>query len=192
MDLVRLWWSAVAHPSRAFAEVLRRLAPGWAFKVLLVFNVLISLTTNLARVVTGGALLLPSPLSFLTDRQYLLAELLIVPLVRLAAWLLGAAVIHLALRLLGQASDFDRLLQLGGIVYLVVMPYTFVVDWLSLALGVFGLGLIAWVHGVVDLLWSLTLQVIGLRTLGLPTRQAVPLTLASSLVTMPLLMSFAR
>lgn len=74
-----------------------------------------------------------------------------------------------------------------------VRPYTFAVDWTTLAFGAFGTGLIVYVHGVVDLVWSVALQVVGLRVLlGLPAGLALGLTLLSTLFTLPLLMIFAR
>ncbi|WP_036219464.1 YIP1 family protein [Calidithermus chliarophilus] len=193
MNLLRLWWTAVVRPGRAFAEVGRRPAPLWAFTVILAFNLLISLTTTLGRVLGGGEVLLPSWLTFLPDDRYLLAELFFLPAVRMATWLLGAAVVYLGARLAGRPADMDRLLQVGGVVYLVVMPYTFAVDWTTLAFGAFGMGLIVYVHGVVDLVWSVALQVVGLRVLlGLPAGLALGLTLLSTLFTLPLLMIFAR
>lgn len=193
MNLLRLWWTAVVRPGRAFAEVGRRPAPLWAFTVILAFNLLISLTTTLGRVLGGGEVLLPSWLTFLPDDRYLLAELFFLPAVRMATWLLGAAVVYLGARLAGRPADMDRLLQVGGVVYLVVMPYTFAVDWTTLAFGAFGTGLIVYVHGVVDLVWSVALQVVGLRVLlGLPAGLALGLTLLSTLFTLPLLMIFAR
>ena len=114
MSLIRLWWTALIKPAKAFEEVSCKPAPLWAFWVVLSFNLLISFTTNLARVLSGGEVLLPSWLTFLRDDRYLFAELFFLPVVRMAAWLLGAAIVHLGLRLLGCSSNFDRILQIGG------------------------------------------------------------------------------
>jgi len=193
MNLIQLWWTAMVHPSRAFEEVRKKPAPLWAFQVLLVFNLLISLTTNLARVLSGGKVLLPSWLTFLPDDRYLFAQLFFLPLLRMASWLLGSAIIHLGIRISGRPGDFDRVLQVGGVQYLVVMPYTFLVDWTTLAFGIYGIGLIGIVHGGVDLVWSLTLQTIGLRVLvGLDTKLALGLSVISEAVTLPLLALLAR
>ena len=193
MNLIQLWWTAIVHPSRAFEEVRKKPAPLWAFQVLLVFNLLISLTTNLARVLSGGKVLLPSWLTFLSDDRYLFAQLFFLPLLRMASWLLGSAIVHLGIRISGRPGDFDRVLQVGGVQYLVVMPYTFLVDWTTLAFGIYGIGLIGIVHGGVDLVWSLTLQTIGLRVLvGLDTKLALGLSVISTAVTLPLLALLAR
>jgi hypothetical protein len=193
MSLVRLWWNAVAHPGRAFEEVKKNPAPLWAFQVILTFNVMISLTTNLSRLLLGHEILLPSWLTFLPADRYLLAQLFFIPVLRVATWLLGSAIIHLGVRLAGKLSDFDRILMIGGVQYLVVMPYTFLVDWTTLVLGVFQFGLIGILHAGVDLVWSVILQVIGLRVLlGLKPGLAVGLSLVSTAGTLPFLAIFAR
>jgi hypothetical protein len=128
----------------------------------------------------------------LTERYYGF-EIFFLPIARLAAWLLGSAVIHLGIRLSGRKSDIDQILNIGGLVYLVVMPYTFAVDWTAIALDAYGFGLIAILHGTVDLVWSITLSVIGLRQLlGIETRLALGLMLLNIAVTLPLLILFAR
>ena len=52
------------HPGRAFEEVRNKSAPIWAFWVLLIFNVLIWLTTNLVRYLSDSEVLLSSWLTF--------------------------------------------------------------------------------------------------------------------------------
>jgi len=193
MSLVRLWWTAMVRPARAFEEVKKKSAPLWAFRMLLVFNLMISLTTNLARLFLGHEPLLPSWLTFLPAERYLLAQLFFIPVLRMAVWVLGSGVIHLGIRLAGKPSDMDRILNIGGVQYLVVMPYTFLVDWTALAFGVFDFSLIGAIHGGVDLVWSIALQVIGLRVLlGLRTAPALGLSLISNALTLPLLAIFAR
>ena len=193
MSLVQLWWNAMVRPVRAFEEVKKKPAPIWAFRLLLIFNLMISLTTNLARFLLGHAPLLPSWLTFLPTNRYLLAQVFFMPVLRMAVWILGSCVIHLGIRLAGKPSDMDKILNIGGVQYLVVMPYTFLVDWSTLALGVFDISLIGYIHGGIDLVWSIALQVIGLRVMmGLRTGQALGLSLASTAVTLPLLAIFAR
>jgi hypothetical protein len=73
------------------------------------------------------------------------------------------------------------------------MPYTFLVDWTTMALGIYGFELIAVIHGTVDLVWSGALGVVGLRVLlKLRTGPALILTLLSAAFTVPLLAIFAR
>ncbi len=193
MNYFQLYVTAVVHPARAFDEIRCKPAPLWAFKVLLFFNLLISATSTLARYLLGQDLLMPSALTFLPDEHYLLAQIFFLPVVRMTHWLLSAAIIHLGIRLAGKPSNMDQILNIAGVIYLVVMPYTFLVDWTLIALNAFNSSVVFGLHGVVDLVWSLVLQVIGLRRLlGIETKLALTVSLISSAVGMPLLALFAR
>ncbi len=193
MNYFQLYVTAVLHPARAFDEIRSRPAPLWAFKVLLFFNLLISATSTLARYLLRQDVLMPSALTFLPDENYLLAQIFFLPIVRMAAWLLNAAVVHLSLRLAGKPSNMDQILNIAGVIYLVVMPYTFLVDWTLIALNAFDSQIVVGLHGVVDLVWSLALGVIGLRRLlGIETKLALTVSLIGSAVGMPLLALLAR
>ncbi len=193
MNLFQLYLTAVLHPTRAFDEIRSKPAPQWAFKVLLIFNLLISATTTLARYLLGQAPLMPSALTFLSDENYLLAQIFFLPVVRMAAWLLGSAAVHLGIRLAGKPSNMDQILNIAGVIYLVVMPYTFLIDWTAVALNAFNSDVIVSLHGVVDLLWSLALQVVGLRRLlGLEFKLALSVSLIGLAVQLPLLALVAR
>ena len=193
MNYFQLYLAGVFHPARAFDEIRSRPAPLWAFKVLLFFNLLISATSTLARYLLGYGPMMPSSLTFLPDENYLLAQIFFLPMVRMLAWLLGAAVIHLGIRLAGKPSNMDQILNIAGVIYLVVMPYTFLIDWTAIALNAFNSQVIVVLHGVVDLVWSLALQVIGLRQLlGIETRLALIASVISAAVGVPLLALLAR
>jgi hypothetical protein len=193
MNYFQLYVTAVLHPARAFDEIRSRPAPLWAFKVLLVFNLLISATSTLARYLLGQDVLLPSSLTFLPDENYLLAQIFFLPVLRMAQWLLSGAIVHLGIRLAGKPSDMDQILNIAGVIYLVVMPYTFLIDWTLIALNAFNSQVVVGLHGVVDLVWSLALLVIGLRRLlGIETKLALIVSLISSAVGAPLLGLFAR
>ena len=193
MNYFQLYLAGVFHPARAFDEIRSRPAPLWAFKVLLFFNLLISATSTLARYLLGYGPMMPSSLTFLPDENYLLAQIFFLPVVRMLAWLLGAAVIHLGIRLAGKPSNMDQILNIAGVIYLVVMPYTFLIDWTAIALNLYGSEVIIILHGVVDLVWSLALGIIGLRRLvGIRTKLAVTVSLINVAVGIPLLALFAR
>jgi hypothetical protein len=50
MNYFQLYLAGVFRPARAFDEIRTRPAPLWAFKVLLFFNLVISATSTLARI----------------------------------------------------------------------------------------------------------------------------------------------
>ena len=123
MNLLQLWWTGLTSPRRAFAELRSKPAPQWGFWVVLVFNLAISAITLLGRYLLGQDLLMPSALTFLPTEKYLLAEMFFLPPLRVLVWLLGAAVVHLGLRLARHPGGFDQLLNMGGLGYLVIMPF---------------------------------------------------------------------
>ena len=189
MSYMRLWWQGVIRPGEAFEAIREKPAPAWGFWIILVFNLAISLTTDLVRWLTGGALVLPSWLTFLPEERYLFAELFFLPLLRILVALLDAAIVHVFLRLIRQPSEFDRQVNLGGMSYLIVMPVIFMSDWIFLAFGHYDLA--TYTHSLV-LIWSLILSVIGLRKFfGIRTGIALAAS-ALTLLTLPLLSIFAR
>jgi len=189
MSLLQLWRTGLTSPRRAFAELRARPAPQWGFWVVLVFNLAISATT-LVRYLLGQDLLMPSTLTFLPSETYLLAEVFFLPPLRILVWILSAAVVHLGLRLARHPGGFDQLLNMGGLGYLIVMPFILVTDWLFIPFDRYDIA--EYVHSVA-LPWSWILTVIGLKELlGVRTSAAWGLALLSTLLTLPFLAIFAR
>ena len=82
---------------------------------------------------------------------------------------------------------------MAGVGYLVIMPNTFFVDWIAIAFNAFNSNMIVGLHGVVDLIWSLALSVIGLRQLlGIEIKLALTASLINTAVGIPVLALFAR
>jgi hypothetical protein len=192
LSLPRLWLLGVTHPARAFDALRAKPAPQWGFWVVVAFNVAISCTTLLALYLLGRGPQLPSALTFLPTERYLLVEIFFLPVLRVAVWLLASASIHLGVRLAGRVSDFDTILNIGGLGYLVVMPPLLLADWLLVALDAYAISITTWTHlGVA--LWSMGLTVVGLRRLlHLPLGLALGLAALSTAVSIPLLAIFAR
>jgi hypothetical protein len=67
LNLLELWWAGVVHPAQAFEEVRKKPAPAWGFRVVLLFNLVISLTSLLALYLLGRQPFLPSWLTFLPE-----------------------------------------------------------------------------------------------------------------------------
>lgn len=190
MSLLRLWWTGVSRPAKAFTELKLKAAPAWGFRVVLIFNLLICLTTVLPLHLLRQPLFLDSWLTFLSNENYRLAELFFLPPLRVVVWTIGAAAIHLGLRLSKQASNFDLLLNVGGLGYLIVMPFVLLSDWLLIAFDAYWLA--EYTHPVAAL-WGMILTVIGLKKLlEVKTAPAIGLALISLVVSIPPLAIFAR
>jgi Yip1 domain len=190
MNLFRYWWTGLVHPSKAFESLAKKPAPSWGFWIVLVFNLLISSTTLLPLVLLHRLPFLSSWLTFLPTDKYLLAEIFFLPPLRLAVWLIGAAIIHLGLRLAKQASNYDILLNIGGLGYLVIMPLILVSDWLLIGLNAYWLA--EYTHPLAAF-WGVVLSVIGLeKLLGVRKGVAIGLVILSTALSLPLLAVFAR
>lgn len=188
--IFQLWWLGISHPNRAFDAIRTKPAPAWGFWILVVFNLAISLTTDLARWLLGDPPLLESWLTFLPNQDYLFAELFFLPVLRVLLALLGAGVIHVFLRLVNQPSDYDTQVNLGGMTYLIVMPVILVSDWILLIVGHYELSL--YTHPL-SIFWSIPLGVIGVRRLlGVGLSYALVGVLLSFVLSVPFLSIFAR
>ena len=192
MSLIQLWTTGVYRPRLAFEVVREHKSIRWAFGSVLIFNLVISLTTTAAQILLGRGPQLESVLTFIPTEHYLQAEFFFLPILRISLWLLQAAVIHLGIRLTGQPSDLDRILLIGGLTYFVVMPPLLVSDWILVAINRFEVAITMYTHGFVAI-WSMILTILGLQTLLRIRRSlaAVPSILAL-LLTLPYLMIFAR
>lgn len=189
----RFLWLCWTRPSRAFDFLKNRRGPGWGLRVVVAFNLAISATTLLSLHLLGREPALAPSITFLPVRHYYLAEIFFLPVLRTAVWLLGSAVIHLGLSLSGRKCDFDLLLNLSSLCYIVVMPVIFVIDWTALAAGRYGGPAFEGIHGTVALVLSGAWTVMGLhRLLDVGWVSGFALWLLSTLATVPLLAVFAR
>ena len=189
MNLYRLWIAGMLHPAQAFEELKARPAPHWGFWVVLILNLLISIT-NLTRYLIGDSPLMALWLTFLPVDKYLLAEVFFLPPLRVLLWLATAAIIHLGLRLAHQTSDFDQQLNIGGLNNLIILPVIILSDWIFLALGRYSIA--QYVHSFTPL-WGLILNIIGQRGFyGTPARFSAGITMVSIILTIPILAITAR
>ncbi len=129
-------------------------------------------------------------LTFLPAEKYLRAEIFFLPPLRILVWLMTSATIHLVLRLTGRPGDIDRLLNIGGMGYLVTMPFVLASDWLLVAMNAYPIA--EYTHPLVAV-WGAGLGFIGVKKLlGLQTGLALVLSAISFGVSIPLLAIFAR
>ena len=161
MSFIQVWLLGIVNPSRAFDELRTKPAPAWGLWAVLLRFIPTALTSTLALHLLGRTPFAPSYLTFLSTEDYYGAEIFFLPVFGLAAWLLGSAVVHLCLRLVGRPSSFDWVLNVIGFGLLIVMPVVWFLDWLSIALNLYGAGVIPVIHALVSL-WEVALIGVGL------------------------------
>lgn len=159
-----LWLLGIIKPSTAFDELRRKPAPLWGFWAIVVRFVITSLTTILALHLLNRQPFVEPYLTFLPVDQYYAAEVFFLPVFGLAGWLLSGALVHLILRLTGKQNSIDWILNVIGWGLLVVMPVVWLLDWVSIGLGVFGVGVIPAIHAIISI-WEVVLMGVGLSKL---------------------------
>ena len=134
----------------------------------------------------------PSFLSFIPSDQYYLALVGLTPFVLSAEWLLGAALVHLILRLGQRPSDIDQILNLSGMAALVVGTFLLMWDWAWFFLGGLNQYLLGISHLLIDI-WAIVIIVMGLkRILGVPVWLGIVLSILLIAAAMPLAIMFMR
>jgi hypothetical protein len=162
LDFLKIWFMGIVSPSVSFAELQKKPAPVWGFWAIIVRFVVTSLTSVLALRLLDRKPFVPSYLTFLPTERYYDTEVFFLPVFGLGGWLLGSAVVHLILRLAQKESDFDWILNVVGWSLLVVMPVVWLVDWLAIALNMYGAGFTPVLHALVSV-WEVALMGIGLN-----------------------------
>ena len=192
MSFFRVWCLGYFSPRRLIEQLEDKPAPQWGFIAQLLRAAAVSLVLYLPLGLTGTQPPIPSYLSFVESCRYYLALVWIAPLVIMAQWLLGAAVIHLVLRLSGRGSSIDQILNITGMAALVVGSVLIIWDWLWYAIGGIDQIWLGISHLVIDL-WGVLIIVTGLkRILRVPVWLAVLLTLASIASSLPPAIMFMR
>ena len=161
ITFLRIWFQGLYNPSRAFKRLQPKPAPYWGLWAILLRFVITSLTSILALRVLNRIPFYPSYLTFLATDQYYTAEIFFLPLFGLACWLLASALAHLILRGMGKESDFDWILNVVGFGLLIPMPVTWLVDWTTIALNVYGGGITPLIHTFISI-WEIALIAVGL------------------------------
>lgn len=192
MDFIRLWLTGYVNPARLVDELRERPAPHWGIYAQLVRALLDSLLVYLPVALMGRVPPTPSFLSFIPTDRYYFAEIWLAPPVLMAELLIGAAFVHVALRLMGRASSFDQVLNLIGMSALVVGALLIPWDWAWIAIGGVDQIFLGISHLVINL-WGVLIVVLGLkRMLGVPVWQGVLLNLLGIPLTLPIAMMFMR
>jgi len=161
MSFLRIWIQGLYNPAGAFKKLQPKPAPYWGLWAILLRFVITALTSILALRILNRTPFYPSSLTFLATDQYYTAEIFFLPLFGLACWLLAGALVHLILRGMGKESDFDWILNVIGFGLLIPMPVTWLVDWVSIALDIYGRGITPLIHSLISL-WEIALITVGL------------------------------
>jgi len=192
MSFVRVWFTGYYNPVKMIEQLRSKPAPHWGFYGQFLRAALDSLLLYLPVALMGRIPPTPSNLSFLSTEQYYGHLIWLSPIILGADWLLASAFTQVVLRLAGRQSDFDQILNIGGMATIVVGAFILVWDWAWFAMG----GVNQYFMGITHLaisLWAVVIGAIGLkRILGVPIWLGVILTFLGIPIAMPFGIMFMR
>lgn len=162
MRSTRLWLLLLVRPAHGLDEVAGQPAPWWGLRAVLFRFVGTGLTTMPLALLLGRKPFAPPMLAFLHSESYGLAQILILPVFGLAAWLLMGASAHLVLSLAAGKRDCARVLNIVAAGMLAPLPVIWLWDWAMLALDCYRLLPMALSHALFQV-WEAGVQAMGLR-----------------------------
>jgi hypothetical protein len=145
-------------------QLRSRRAPHWGFYGQFLRAAFDALLLYLPLAIMGLIPPTRSYVSFLSTEQYYWHLVWLAPIVLAAEWLLGSAFVHLVLRLSGRRTDFDQLLNIGGMVALVVGAFILVWDWTWFTVGGIDQYFLGLTHLVISF-WAVVIGAIGMKKL---------------------------
>ena len=192
MSFVRVWFTGYYNPAKMIEQLLSKPAPHWGFYGQFLRAALDSLLLYLPVALMGRIPPTPSNLAFLSTERYYWHLVWLSPIILGADWLLASAFTHVVLRLTGRQSDFDQILNIGGMATIVVGAFLLVWDWAWFASG----GVNQYFLGISHLaigLWAVVIGAIGLkRILGVPIWLGAMLTFLGIPIALPFGIMFMR
>jgi hypothetical protein len=192
MDFVRVWLTGYYNPARAMEQLRSSPAPHWGFYGQLLRAAMDALLLYLPLAIMGLVPPTSSYVSALPTEQYYLHLVWLAPLVLAAEWVLGSGFVHLVLRLSGRQSDFDQLLNIGGMVALIVGTFILLWDWVWFSVGGVDQYFLGFTHLAISM-WAVVIGAIGMKKiLGVPSWLGLLLGLLEIPITLPLAIMFMR
>jgi len=191
-NFFRVWLTGYVSPAKLIDGLAGRPAPHWGLYAQLLRALMDAFLLYLPLFLLGRAPPTPSYLSFVATERYYGALVWLAPIVLTAQWLLGGAVIHVALRLSGRPSDLDQILNITGMSTLVVGAFLVLWDWVWIIAGGMDQHGLGYSHLLLDV-WAVVITVVGLRKLlRVPVWLGVGVYLLAIASAVPLAIMFMR
>jgi hypothetical protein len=173
-------------------ELQSKPAPHWGLLAQLVRSLLDAILLYLPLSLMGLVPPMPSNLSAFPTEGYYGTLVWLAPIVLMAELLMQAAVAHVVIRLTGRRSDFDQIVNIGGMAALVVGAFILVWDWVWFTIGGVDQYFMGYTHLIISL-WAALITVLGLkRILGVPLWLGVLLSLIAIPIGLPFGIMFMR
>lgn len=192
MNFFQTWITGYYNPGKLAGELSFKKAPHWGIYATGIRGLLNSLFLYLPLVFMGKEPTSPSWLTFLPTTDYYIASVFFVPFFFYFIWLFLSAFIHLIIRLLGQTSNIDQILNITGFNSLVVGAFILVWDWIWILTGSHNPVLLGISHLIIDTWYIIITTICFVRILKIKTITAVLLNLLWIATAVPFAMLFMR
>jgi hypothetical protein len=164
MNLAAMWFYGVSKPDRMLYALLTKPAPSYGLMLVSLRFIVTSLTSILSLYLLKRLPFAPSYLSFLSEENYYGAELFFLPVWGIGVWILMGGIAHVTIRISGKQSSVDSILNIIAMGMIVPMPFLWLWDWGSIAIGHYQVINQAVSHSVAQL-WEATIQALAFRKL---------------------------
>jgi hypothetical protein len=194
MTPTRILFLTYLHPRQAMDALAELKTPHYGALYAFMRGLLLALLFYLPFYLLKFKPISPAFLQVFDTPDYFLYAALMWPLFGVLSWLYVSAASYLILRLLNYRVDFDRLLNLGGLLTLAIGIVIILFDWLMVAAGLHtSANFMGIAHLVIADPWSITLTSIFYKKyFGVPAWLSVLLGILTRLLYMPMALVFIR
>ena len=194
MGIVNIWLASYLHPRQAMDEIARQTTPRYGALYALARGVMLALLLYLPFYLLEFEPITPAYLQIFDTPDYFLYAIFIWPVFSVLSWVYLNGCVYAALRLLGFPADFDKILNLAGLLSLTIGAVLLVFDWLMVGIGFHTSAVFMGIaHLIIADPWSIALTAIFYRKhFGVPVWLSVLLGLMVRLLYLPIGIVFIR
>jgi hypothetical protein len=194
MSFTRIFLNSYLHPRRAMDALAELKNPRFGALYTLIRWTMLSLLFYLPFYLLKFEPISPAYLQIFDTREYFLYAVFIMPVFGILSWIYLSGAGYVFLRLLGYPVEFDKLLNLGGLLNLTIGVVLLLFDWLMVAINFHtNANFMGIAHLVIADPWSITLTAIFYKKhFGVPVWVTVLLGILVRILYIPVALIFIR
>jgi len=194
MTLAQILLNSYLRPYQAMDALAQLKTPRYGALYATIRGLLLALFFYLPFYLLKFEPITPAYLKIFDTPDYFLYAVFIWPLFGVLSWVYLGGVVYVAFRLLNYPVNFDRILNLGGLLNLTIGIVLIVFDWLMVAIKFHtNANFIGIAHMVIADPWSITLSAIFYKKyFGVPVWLSVLIGILVRILYIPLAIVFIR
>jgi hypothetical protein len=192
MNFIQAWLLGFGNPKKFADALINKPAPHWGLGSLVLRGMMDSLLLYLPVTLMNRQPPTPSYLTFFPTENYYQVLIWLTPIIFMVQGLLGAAVIHVCLRLRKIRSNYDQILNITGMSALVVSTILVVWDWLWFFIGDADQFFLGISHLIIDIWWFVLVVTSLDRIMKVSRRSGIVVSIIALIATFPFAVIFMR